>query len=111
MSLDDRVAWGYYEFSEDLFNHETVEEWIPLTGKQGDEKEGNVNVILSLSVSPVELHFTKSSNNVIIAYNVYVKVFTILVYNYNCVRFDDMKYIVASLLFKHVLVIMRLTYS
>ena len=50
MSLDDRVAWGYNEFNEDLFNGETVEEWIPLTGKQGDEKEGNVNIILTLQV-------------------------------------------------------------
>lgn len=51
LSLDDRVAWGYFEFTEDVFSGETVEEWVPLTGKQGNEKEGNVNIILSLQVS------------------------------------------------------------
>jgi toll-interacting protein len=49
LSLDDRIAWGYHDFSDDLFKGETTEEWIPLTGKQGDEKEGNVNLILSLT--------------------------------------------------------------
>ena len=44
------MAWGYYEFTEDLYSGETVEEWISLSGKQGDEKEGNVNLILSLQV-------------------------------------------------------------
>ena len=51
LSLDDRVAWAYYEFPEDVFNGETVEEWVPLTGKQGEGLEGNVNIILSFTVS------------------------------------------------------------
>lgn len=59
LSLDDRVAWGYNEFNEDLFNGETVEEWIPLTGKQGDEKEGNVNIILTLQ--PLQAHYQLSN--------------------------------------------------
>ena len=45
------MAWGYYELPSDVFNGETVEEWIPLTGKQGDEKEGNINFIFTLLVS------------------------------------------------------------
>ncbi|XP_003385164.1 PREDICTED: toll-interacting protein B [Amphimedon queenslandica] len=60
LSLDDRIAWGYYELPTDVFNGETVEEWIPLTGKQGDEKEGNINFIFSLS----PLHQLVSSGGV-----------------------------------------------
>lgn len=36
-----------------MYKGETIEEWIPLTGKQGDEKEGNVNMIMSLVVSNI----------------------------------------------------------
>ena len=46
------MAWGYLEFPEDLFKGETVEEWVPLTGKLGEAQEGNVNLILSLTVGP-----------------------------------------------------------
>ena len=36
-----------------MYKGETIEEWVPLTGKQGDEKEGNVNMIMSLTVSNI----------------------------------------------------------
>ena len=52
LALDDRVAWAYFEFPEDLFNGETVEEWVALNGKLGEGQEGNVNIILSFTVSP-----------------------------------------------------------
>lgn len=51
MTLDDRIAWAHYEFTDELMNGDTVEEWISLSGKQGDDKEGVINVILSFSVS------------------------------------------------------------
>lgn len=50
LALDDRIAWAYYEFTEDLFNGESVEEWVTLSGKQGEGLEGNINIILSLQV-------------------------------------------------------------
>jgi len=49
--VDDRIAWAHYEFNEELMNGDTVEEWISLSGKQGDDKEGVINVILSFTVS------------------------------------------------------------
>ena len=52
LALDDRVAWAYFEFPEDLFSGETVEEWVALNGKLGEGQEGNVNIILSFTVSP-----------------------------------------------------------
>ena len=37
-------------FPEELFQGEAVEEWIALSGSQGEEKEGALNVILSYMV-------------------------------------------------------------
>ncbi len=54
LALDDRVAWAHFEFPEDLFNGETVEEWVPLNGRQGNGEEGNINIILSLQVRIVQ---------------------------------------------------------
>lgn len=52
LALDDRVAWAHFEFPEDLFNGETVEEWVQLNGRQGNGEEGNINIILSLQAAP-----------------------------------------------------------
>ena len=56
VTLDDRIAWAHYEFTEELLNGNTVEEWISLSGKQGDDKEGVINIILSFSVSHTQCH-------------------------------------------------------
>lgn len=56
MTLDDRIAWAHYEFTDELMNGDTVEEWITLSGKQGDDKEGVINVILSFSVSQLYMY-------------------------------------------------------
>ena len=50
LALDDRVAWAYYQFPTDMFNGETMEEWVALSGKQGEGQEGNINIILSFTV-------------------------------------------------------------
>ncbi|XP_064396846.1 toll-interacting protein-like isoform X2 [Halichondria panicea] len=57
LALDDRVAWAHFEFPEDLFNGETVEEWVPLNGRQGNGEEGNINIILSLQVAPPQTSY------------------------------------------------------
>ena len=56
------MAWAYYEFHEDLFKGETVEEWVPLSGKMGEGQEGNINVILSLQVGFVCCFFPLHSS-------------------------------------------------
>ena len=53
LALDDRVAWVYYQFPSDMFNGETVEEWVALSGKQGEGQEGNINIILLFTVRTV----------------------------------------------------------
>ena len=37
-------------FPEELFQGEAVEEWVALSGSQGEEKEGALNIILSYMV-------------------------------------------------------------
>ena len=61
LAVDDRIAWGYYEFPEDLFNGETVEEWIPLSGRQGDNQEGNINLIFSFTPAPQQTAYQISA--------------------------------------------------
>ncbi|EDV19768.1 uncharacterized protein TRIADDRAFT_61808 [Trichoplax adhaerens] len=56
---DDRIAWMHINIPEAVMNHETVEDWYSLTGKQGENKEGMIKLILSYyppSGSPVQQH-------------------------------------------------------
>ncbi|WAR06925.1 TOLIP-like protein [Mya arenaria] len=48
-TTDDRVAWTYITFPAAALNGETVDQWFPLSGKQGDEKEGTLNLILTFT--------------------------------------------------------------
>ncbi len=52
LALDDRIAYAYFEFPDDMFNGETVEEWVTLSGKQGEGLEGNINIILTFAPAP-----------------------------------------------------------
>lgn len=51
-TIDDRVAWAYVTLPQAALNGETVDEWFPLSGKQGDQKEGAINLVMSFQ--PVE---------------------------------------------------------
>jgi len=46
-TMDDRVAWGHITIPQRVFEGETVDDWYPLNGKQGDGKEGAVNIVLT----------------------------------------------------------------
>ena len=50
-TMDDRVAWGHITIPQRVFEGETVDDWYPLNGKQGDGKEGAVNIVLTYTVS------------------------------------------------------------
>ena len=49
-TADVRVAWASITVPSSVMSGETIDEWFPLSGKQGDEKEGTINLVLSFTV-------------------------------------------------------------
>jgi len=48
--MDDRVAWTHVSIPERVMKGETVDDWYPLSGKLGEEKEGTINLVFSFTV-------------------------------------------------------------
>lgn len=48
---DELIGWSDIVIPEAVFNGETHEDWHPLTGKQGEDQEGFINLVLSFSAN------------------------------------------------------------
>ncbi|XP_015599350.1 toll-interacting protein A [Cephus cinctus] len=51
-TMDELIAWGHVEIPANVIQRgETHEGWYRLSGKQGDEQEGMINLVLSYSAN------------------------------------------------------------
>ena len=49
--MDEKIAWGMIKIKDECFEGQTVDEWFPLNGKQGDGgKEGMVQIVMQYKV-------------------------------------------------------------
>lgn len=51
LTMDELIAHSHITIPEAVFRGESLDDWFPLSGKQGENKEGSVHLILSLLVS------------------------------------------------------------
>ncbi len=51
-TADELIAWAYIPIPRAVLDEgKTVDEWFSLSGKQGEDQEGHINLVLSYSVS------------------------------------------------------------
>lgn len=54
-TMDELIAWGHIDIPPQVIEKGTTyEDWYVLSGKQGDNQEGSINLVLSYTVSAMK---------------------------------------------------------
>jgi len=48
-TVDERIAWAHVVIPPAAFNGEVIDDWYPLSGEQGEGKEGMINLVISFT--------------------------------------------------------------
>lgn len=51
LTMDELIAYGQLPIPEAVFRQESVDQWLQLSGKQGENKEGSIRLIFTLLVN------------------------------------------------------------
>ena len=51
--MDELIAYGQIPIPEIVFRGESADQWLQLSGKQGENKEGSIHMIFTLLVKPI----------------------------------------------------------
>ncbi|CAL1298177.1 unnamed protein product [Larinioides sclopetarius] len=51
-SLDERIAYASYDIPKNVLQGETLNVWVELSGKLGENKEGTINLVLTCQPIP-----------------------------------------------------------
>lgn len=51
LTPDERIAYAEYVIPDEAMQGKFMDAWIPLSGKQGEGKEGSINITIYIRVS------------------------------------------------------------
>lgn len=54
-TMDELIAWAKIPIPASVMKGETHEDWFSLSGKQGEDKEGMINLVLSYTNAPMPM--------------------------------------------------------
>lgn len=65
LTMDELIGYGQITIPEVVFCGESVDDWFQLSGKQGENKEGSIHLIFTLSVYNDVAIYKETYNNLL----------------------------------------------